>query len=227
MTTIALTGSEGLIGKQLKAHFESQEGISVVCADLATGVDLRNEDSVKAFMAQQPIDYLVNAFALNDHVDPTLENPNLEAISLEALREYCESNIIALFSCCRAFAMANENAKGIVNFASLYGVKSPKHFLYDGTEKHIGYTLSKHSVVGLTRHLATYYAKRLRVNCLVPGGMEHMQDEAFKSRYNEQVPMGRMMQPGELNGIVSYLCSDQSTYMTGTTIPIDGGWTAW
>ncbi len=71
------------------------------------------------------------------------------------------------------FAQRARRPAGIVNFASLYGVRSPKHFLYDGPSKDIGYTITKHGVIGLTRHLATFLAPDVRVNCLVPGGVEH------------------------------------------------------
>ena len=114
-----------------------------------------------------------------------------------------------------------------MNFASPYGMRSPKHFLYEGTSKDIGYTITKHGVVGLTRHLATFLAPDVRMNCRVPGGVDYQQDEAFKARFSQHVPMGRMLRATELVGLVNLLCSEESSYITGAVISVDGGSTAW
>lgn len=225
---IIITGSEGLIGKALADAFAAQ-GDEVVRFDLALGHDLTDEGKVRElFSAHRDGEYLVNLFAINDHVEPGKQNPSLADVSLDSLRQFCEVNLVALFSVCRQFVAHALKPRAIVNFSSLYGVRSPKHFLYGESSKHIGYTISKHGVVGLTRHLATAWAPRaIRVNCLVPGGVRHRQDEAFLNAYGKEVPLGRMMQPAELFGIVDLLCSERSTYLTGGTIAIDGGWTAW
>jgi len=104
---------------------------------------------------------------------------------------------------------------------------SPYPSLYEKTEKHIGYSISKAAVNQLTKHLATHLAPRIRVNCIVLGGVADDQDTDFKNRYNQHVPMARMMNRNEISGLIEYLCSDKSTYMTGSIITIDGGWTAW
>ena len=79
----------------------------------------------------------------------------------------------------------------------------------------------------LTKHLATHLAPNIRVNTIVPGGVEHTQDDEFKNRYSAQTPLGRMMNVEEVYGAVEYLISDKSSYVTGTEIKIDGGLTAW
>ena len=87
--------------------------------------------------------------------------------------------------------------------------------------------MSKAGVIQLTRHLATHLAPHFRVNCVIPGGVEYNQTKEFKQKYSERVPLGRMMKVNELNGLLDYLCSENSTYTTGTTFTVDGGWTAW
>ena len=79
----------------------------------------------------------------------------------------------------------------------------------------------------LTKHLATHLAPSIRVNTVIPGGVEHNQSEKFKEKYNQQTPMKRMMKTNEITGILEYLISDKSSYTTGTEFKIDGGWTAW
>jgi NAD(P)-dependent dehydrogenase (short-subunit alcohol dehydrogenase family) len=147
-------------------------------------------------------------------------------VSLESVNRYLQVNVVALFSVCREFAR-NKAAKSIVNISSIYGVVSPRPSIYQNTEKHIGYSLAKASVIQLTRHMAVHLAPDIRVNCIVLGGVEHNQNEKFKALYSEHVPMGRMMKKDEIHGLVEFLCSDSSSYVTGSIIPVDGGWTAW
>jgi NAD(P)-dependent dehydrogenase (short-subunit alcohol dehydrogenase family) len=225
---IVIAGSEGLIGRSITHYFRGLDDCEVVAIDLALGHDLSDESQVEAiFDEHSDAQYLINLFALNHHVEPGMDDPDLFEMSLESFRKYCEVNLVALFSVCREFARRCEKPEGILNFASLYGARAPKHFLYEGGGKHIGYTATKHGVVGLTRHLATYLAPEIRVNCLIPGGVEAGQPESFKAAYSSNTPAGRMMRADELSGIIDFLCSDKASYMTGTSIPVDGGWTAW
>ena len=224
---IILTGSEGVIGKSLSSDFSVMDDVEIICIDKDLGFDLTNEEQVIEIMKENSdAEYIVNLFAINDHIEVGKNNPSIFDISLDSLRTYCEVNLVALFSVCRAFVKYVNKPKSILNFSSLYGVRSPKKFIYDGTEKHVGYTMTKHGVIGLTKHLAIHLSPT-RINCLVPGGILHTQDSKFIKKYSENVPLGRMMNVSEITGIVNLLCSDKSSYITGATIPIDGGWTAW
>ena len=89
------------------------------------------------------------------------------------------------------------------------------------------YTLSKSSLAVLTKTSAMKLAPNIRVNCVSPGGVEFNQDKEFIQRYSNHAPMKRMMRVSELNGLLSFLCSKESSYMTGENLKIDGGWTSW
>jgi len=221
---IIVTGSEGLIGTEISKFLSKTH--EVIKLDILLGHDLTDESFVKEWFSNNNSHYLVNCFALNDHIEEiSSQKSTLFSISLDSVKEYLNINVLALFSVCREFAK-NTHAKGIINFSSTYGVVSPMPQLYSKSEKHIGYSISKGAVIQLTRHLAVHMAPKIRINCIVPGGIEAEQGDAFKKQYGSTVPMGRMMHRNELNGLIKYLCSDESSYVTGSIISCDGGWTA-
>ena len=94
-------------------------------------------------------------------------------------------------------------------------------------EKHIGYSVSKAGVLMLSKHMSTHLAPRVRVNCIVPGGVFNNQTDAFVEKYSNQTPMRRMMDVDEIGGAVEFLLSERSSYVTGAEIRVDGGWTSW
>ena len=99
--------------------------------------------------------------------------------------------------------------------------------MYEKFHKDIGYGVSKAGVLNLTKYLAVHLAPNIRVNSIVPGGIKLSQDKKFIKKYSELTPMNRMMNKKELNGLVDFLCSKESSYVTGSTITADGGYTAW
>ncbi|MGE0614879.1 MAG: SDR family NAD(P)-dependent oxidoreductase [Bacteriovoracia bacterium] len=223
---VIIAGSRGIVGRALTPKLATE--FEVLALDLALGHDLRDPKFVREWFAANPADGLVNLFAMVDHVAAGGQRPatRLMDITLDSLREYFETNVITLFSVCREFARVNKQGS-IVNFSSVYGVTSPIPTLYDDGEKHLGYGISKASVVQLTRHLSTHWAPKIRVNCVVPGGIRHQQDDKFMRAYSERTPMGRMAEADEITGLVRFLVAEDSSYYTGGVYPVDGGWTAW
>ena len=222
---VIITGSHGLIGNELVKFLENK--FEVITVDVALGHDLTDEGFVIDFFKNNPANYLINCFAKNDHViNGEKRKTDLFNIEIEEIKMYLEVNTVALFSVCREFAK-NNKAQGIINFASTYSLVSPNPALYDGKEKNIAYVISKATVPQITRHLAVHLAPKIRVNCVVPHGVENNQGKAFTEKFSKFSPMKRLMKKDELNGLIEYLCSDNSSYMTGTIIPVDGGWTIW
>lgn len=123
----------------------------------------------------------------------------------------------------------------IVNVASIYGMAGPDQRLYAEGEvlpperfKPVDYSVTKSALYGFTRYLAAYLAGTgVRVNAVTFGGIERDHDEGFKERYGRRVPMGRMGRPAEVGGVMVFLFSEASSYMTGSNVVVDGGWTAW
>jgi NAD(P)-dependent dehydrogenase (short-subunit alcohol dehydrogenase family) len=122
----------------------------------------------------------------------------------------------------------------IINIGSLYASVAPDPRFYDHIKsdppflKPPAYGASKAAVVNLTKYLATAWGPYgVRVNALSPGGVLGGQDEPFKRKFSDRVPLGRMAAYQDLIGPLQFLASDASAYVTGIELRVDGGFTAW
>ncbi len=179
------------------------------------------------------------------HNNAATKTSNLEAFlapfeeyTLDQWREVTKVNLDGMFLVAQAVGrrMVEQNRGGsIIQTASIYGLLGSDSRIYDGSS-YMGtsintpavYSASKAAVIGLTKYLATYWAdKNIRVNCIIPGGAESGQNDIFKEKYSNRVPLGRMAQPEEIVGALLYLASNASSYVTGQNIIVDGGLSAW
>jgi NAD(P)-dependent dehydrogenase (short-subunit alcohol dehydrogenase family) len=180
---------------------------------------------------------LVNNAALDSPPDaPATENGPLETYPETSWDKVMDVNVKGTLIACQVFggAMARAGRGSIVNICSTYGVVSPDQSIYEfrrkGGEaffKPVAYSASKSAILNLTRYMAVYWAPKVRVNTLTFGGVFDNQDPRFLEGYARRTPLGRMAQPGEYDGAVVFLMSDGASYMTGSNMVIDGGWTAW
>ena len=145
-------------------------------------------------------------------------------------------NLKGVFLCCQVFGgrMARGNGGSIINVSSIYGMVSPDQAIYEFRRqrgevffKPVAYSASKSGLYNLTRYLGAYWAKKsVRVNTLTLAGVFNHQDPEFLNVYCARIPVGRMANPDEYNGAVLFLASRASSYMTGSNLVVDGGWTA-
>jgi NAD(P)-dependent dehydrogenase (short-subunit alcohol dehydrogenase family) len=151
--------------------------------------------------------------------------------SLDTWRRAMEVNLTAIFHLCQGFtAPLRASGNGsIVNIASIYGAFGPDWQLYEGTAmgNPAAYGASKGGVIQLTRWLSTTLAPAVRVNSISPGGVFRQQAESFIDRYQRRTPLGRMATEDDFRGVVAFLTSDLSRYVTGQNLFVDGGWGAW
>ena len=160
----------------------------------------------------------------------------LEDIPIEINREIFEVNTLGLFLVCQVFGrhMVQASRGSIINIGSLYASVAPDGRFYDHFKsdppflKPPAYGASKSAVINLTRYLATVWAPHgVRVNALSPGGVLGGQDEEFKRKFCARVPLGKMATGEDLAGPLLFLASRASSYVTGTELVVDGGFTAW
>ncbi len=225
MSTVIITGATGLIGRELTQRLQ-EIGYRVLRADLSLGHDFTKESFVKDWFRENKADHLVNLFAINDAVTFDRKKSSFLDVDLESVSRCMAVNVVALLSVCREY-IRNQTSGNIINFSSIYGAVSPRAGMYPSGEKFIGYGTSKAAVIQMTRHLATHSAPQFRVNCVLPGGIYIDQPDDFVRNYSRNAPLGRMMNPNEISGIVEFLLSDKASYCTGGIYPVDGGWTAW
>ncbi len=194
---------------------------------IALSCDVANSEDCKALVATTiercgRVDVLVNnagrvALYKPEH-EPMEEWRNVMAVNLDGafqLSQLC------------AIDMMSRREGVIVNIASILGMVS------SGRLQQASYAASKGALVNLTRELACLWARNgIRVNALCPGFFdselthELVEDVKGNSWLKTKTPMGRLGEEGELDGALLYLCSAASSYVTGITLPVDGGWTA-
>ncbi|MDP6280033.1 MAG: SDR family oxidoreductase, partial [Nitrospinota bacterium] len=183
-------------------------------------------------------DGLINNAALDSPPDaPIEENGPFETYPEASWDKVMSVNVKGVFQACQVIGgrMAEAGRGSIINVSSIYGLVSPDQGLYayrreagDNFFKPVAYSASKSALFNLTRYLATYWGgKGVRVNTVTFGGVFNDQDENFLKNYNRRVPLGRMARPEDYEGAIVFLLSEASSYMTGSNLVIDGGWTAW
>lgn len=183
------------------------------------------------------VDILINNISCNANLDTLGQSTRLENYSYTAWMNDLELGLTSAFLCSKVIGgyMARRGSGIIVNIASDLSVIAPDQRLYRKEEladdeqpvKPISYSVVKHGIIGMTRYLATYWAGKVRVNALSPGGVYNNQSDDFVRHLNGLIPMGRMANVSEMQGALIFLCSDASAYVTGQNILIDGGRTAW
>ncbi len=161
-----------------------------------------------------------------------------ENYDLSVWKEVMSVNIDSMFLTTKIVGknMVKNKIKGsIIQISSIYGLIAPNQSIYNGSlYKKIKintpavYSVSKSAVIGLSKYLSTYWgSKGIRVNTLIPGGIESGQNNEFKKNYSKNVPLNRMGNLDEIENALLYLASEASSYVTGQNLVIDGGMSTW
>ena len=204
--------------------------------------DICDEEELQNVLKKINIcDGLIN----NAAIDPKFDNENdkheksqLEFFPLDQWEKEMKVGLTGAFLCAKVFGsfMAKQKHGVIVNVSSDLGVIAPDQRLYfkDGVDKGsqpkkpVTYSVIKHGLIGLTKYLATYWADQgVRCNALAPSGVFNQHSDDFVQRISQLIPMGRMAQKEEYQASIVFLLSQASSYMTGSTLVVDGGRSCW
>ena len=188
------------------------------------------EETINDFIVQHhgKLDILVNnaAFVGDSKVKGWVDS--FEQQSVDTWRRALEVNLTSSFVLTQKLTkfLAHDNNGRVVNISSMYGFLGPYMGLYDGTKmgNPAAYSVSKGGLIQLTKWLSTTLAPNIRVNTVSPGGIERGQEESFKEKYIERVPLKRLGNEQDLIGAILFLGSDMSKYVTGQNIIVDGGY---
>jgi len=176
--------------------------------------------TARALEALGRIDILVNNAGINIR-EPTL------AQSETHFRQILDTNLVGAFLVAQSVGrhLVAQRCGSVIHLASMLGLV--------GLAERPGYTASKGGLIQLTRTMALEWAKAgVRVNALCPGPFETeinipvQQDPEANRFFIERIPLGRWGRPDELGGAIVFLASDASSFMTGATLVVDGGWSA-
>ena len=250
-TGVLITGAGSGIGRAASLAF-AEEGAAIAAADLrleaaqatasaieecgrkavALQVDVTQPDSVRTMVEQAvaglgSLDVLINSAGVREIV-PFLELP------AEEWTKVIGTNLTGTFLCSQAFAQhliaqgkESKEGKGgkIINLSSVAGLM--------GVPNRAAYVASKHGVVGLTKEMSMELAdKNIQVNAIAPGVVEtamtagYFDNPAIVASLKKAHPAGRWAQPEEIARLMLFLASEDADFMTGATIPIDGGFVA-
>ena len=226
------------------------DAAEAVAKELGSGamglmVDITDKASIQAAVERVlvrfgRVDVLVNN-AANDPKVKAGEDPawmRFEHFPEAQWMQDIQVGLTGAFLCAQVVGsrMAAQGHGAIINVASDLGIIAPDQRLYEKPGlpkdrqpvKPVSYSIVKHGLIGLTKYLATYWADRqVRVNALAPGGVRTNQPDEFIEKVASRIPMGRMAWQDEYKGAIVFLASDASSYMTGTTLIVDGGRTCW
>ena len=221
------SGLEGLV-QSLKKNWDVD--IEIIFCDLELQKERQNLINL-LIENQKDINVLINNAAFVGSNDLKGWNVPFSDQSVETWKRAFEVNTTSIFEITQGLAQKIKNSGNgsIINIASIYGVLGPDYSLYEGTSmgNPAAYSSSKGALIQLTRWLSTTLAPNIRVNAISPGGIFANQPKEFVKRYESKTPLGRMGNEDDLKGIISFLSSDLSMYVTGQNFMIDGGWSGW
>jgi NAD(P)-dependent dehydrogenase (short-subunit alcohol dehydrogenase family) len=236
---IIVTGGSGLIGSEIVKKISSLQGQAInfdinIVTNIDKGevnVDLEDdnsiEDAIKTVIKNfGRIDGLVNCA----YPRTSDWNKNFNDVSPESFRKNIELQLSQIFVLTQKVTsyMEIQQSGSIVNIASIYGIVGNDFSLYEETNitPPVAYSAIKGGLISFNRFIASYFGKNnIRSNCVSPGGVYDNQDSKFVKKYSAKTPLLRMALPSDIAPIICFLLSDESSYITGQNIAVDGGYT--
>ena len=237
---IIVTGGNGLIGSQLVKKIK-KEGAVCYNADIKVDTSIDNEIYCNINDVKSVDSLIEEVFNKHGRIDGLVNNAyprtedwgnKFEDIKLESWKKNVDMQLNSVFYICQQVLkiMKKQEYGSIVNISSIYGVVANDFSVYENTggmTSPAAYSAIKSGLINFSRYLASYYGKNgIRVNCVSPGGIIDNQNTNFIENYSKKVPLNRLGRPSEISPAVSFLLSEEASYITGQNLIVDGGWTS-
>jgi|Napbiome12C3dose_1001474.scaffolds.fasta_scaffold00008_94 NAD(P)-dependent dehydrogenase (short-subunit alcohol dehydrogenase family) len=246
-----VTGGVGLIGTEVTKAL-ADAGAKVVILD----IDQKKAELLQQKLTGESRDIEIETFDITDlsNIDKAIDElkskygridvwvntayprtpdwgNKVEDLTIESWQKNVEMHLNSYSWISRkvCLIMKEQQSGSLINFGSIYGVVGNNFNIYEGTSMNppMAYSAIKGGIINLTKYLASYFGKyNVRANTVCPGGIFDNQDPTFVKNYSENTPLKRMGKPEDIALAVLFLASDASSYITGTTLMVDGGWTA-
>ena len=248
-----VAGGAGVLGSPI-AKGLAEQGAHVIVADLAYEraqqvaqeirslwprsraeaalLDVGSEASIQQVLDKVKQDHGAVHIAVNSTY--WRDAKSLEETDAAILDRVMHVNLTGGVLLARQTANIMPRGSSMVLLSSMYGQVAPYPEVYEPPMEvnPVDYGMAKAAIMQMARYLGVYWAKRgIRVNAVAPGPFPHAAmrkaEPAFCERLAAKVPMGRLGEFDEVAGAAVFLASDEASYITGQTVFVDGGWTAW
>lgn len=244
-----ITGGAGFLGRKY-CEFFLKENFKVICVDvdkkklkqlkkirnknlILYNCDISNHSKVKKLFNLVNKRFFVDVLINNAAVDavPYKKKGREQKYPSEAMwnKEF-DVSLKGSFFMIKFFGerMIEEKRGSIINIGSDLSVIAPNQKIYKSSYsnyiKPVTYSIIKHGMVGLNKYFSSLYGKyNVRVNMISPGPVRNQQSKQLISRIKNMTPMNRLGSPDDLRGLLIFLASDASQYVTGQNILVDGG----
>jgi NAD(P)-dependent dehydrogenase (short-subunit alcohol dehydrogenase family) len=247
-----ILGGEGLIGKEIVRAISENSAKTIILDKDAKGANILPNTIYEQFDCtnlnhiEDEIELLINRYGSPDIFIncsyPRTEkwsNSSFKKVDLDLFRKNIDIHLNTYSWIAKIISdnMVKSEIQGsIIQFGSIYGVLGQDLTVYENTdmEENMIYSVIKGGIINLSRQMASYYGQyQIRVNTICPGGIRgpvagksDTQDPIFVKQYSKKTPLKRMGRPEDIAPLVVFLASDASSYITGQTVMVDGGWTA-
>ncbi len=245
MKNIIIAGGNGFLGKQFADFLIQKKNYNVHVIDLRKNSEKKknlfqykcnvlNEKSFSKLIKSikkkfKSIDVLINCIA-KDYSPNLKNNFSFENLNIKMFKKDMEISVLTSVITSKHVSniMIKQKKGNILNIGSDLSFISPNQNIYNNFVKPVSYSIAKHGIIGLTKYLSTYLAEyNIRCNALCPGGIYKKHNKKFVKNLSKLIPMNRMAKIDELNKAMFFLISDDSSYVTGHSLIVDGGRTIW
>lgn len=243
---ILITGANGQLGRYL-VQILLEQGAFVYATDIYKVMEnvlakklklgrLKNFKYIKMDVTSERSIEKAQRLINDDDIDVLINNAGMAVFTPFAertekeIKRVADVNLKGTILCSKIFSkkMIKRKMGKIINIGSIYGIVPPDKRIYGDSGRNSSeiYGATKAGVIQLTKYFASYLGEfNITVNTVSPGGIFNQQKKFFVNNYIRKNPLGRMAKEEDLGGIICFLSSDDSNYITGQNISVDGGFT--